>query len=143
MVQVTLAVLGAASLRQRLGEVPKSLQAEVRRELRPIAYEVRDEARSNASWSSRIPRSLSVRIRFGRRPAVNIEARRQVAPHARPFEGAGGRGSFRHPVFGNRRSWVSQRTRPFLLPALNARRSAIAVRMSRVVDRAVARHGLR
>jgi hypothetical protein len=48
----------------------------------------------------------------------------EKAAHARPFEGLsrGGRNVFRHRVFGTD-TWVSQQTRPFLVPAVNAARA--------------------
>jgi hypothetical protein len=46
------------------------------------------------------------------------------APHARPYEGITSRGStFRHPVFGHD-VWVEQETRPFLFPAVEAKKDA-------------------
>lgn len=143
MVQTSLTVVNLQDLQRAMREVPRELGKEVRRELRPIANEVKADAARNASWSRRIPRSLSVRIQFGRRPSVRIEARRQIAPHARPFEGAAGKPRFRHPVFGNRDRWVNQATRPYLLPAIRSRQTSVARRMRIAVERAVARHGLR
>lgn len=111
-----------AYLADRLGMVPAEQRKTVRKVLREAGQEVRDAARSNASWSSRIPGSLRVRVAFtGPRPGVYVSAAASAAPHARPFEGMTGRNPFRHPVFGNREAWVQQAARPFLVPALRAK----------------------
>lgn len=47
------------------------------------------------------------------------------APHARPYEGMTGRNPFRHPVFGDRSVWVAERTRPFLVPAVQETRPEV------------------
>jgi hypothetical protein len=78
------------------------------------------DARSRAgAWSSRIPAAITTRaITDTTRGRVGVELRvsAKAAPHARPFEGLGNGGTFRHPVFGRDR-WVSQKTRPFMAPA--------------------------
>ncbi len=79
---------------------------------------VAEEARKRAGFSSRIPGSITVKRRA---LAVKIQAGGDSAPDAAPFEHGGIPGDFRHPVFGNREVWVSQRARPFLTPALEAK----------------------
>ena len=81
------------------------------------------DARSRASWSSRIPGAISVRpLMSDVRGMVGVQLRVSSAdaPHARPYEGMGQGGSFRHPVYGNREVWVSQQTRPYAFPAVKA-----------------------
>jgi hypothetical protein len=93
--------------------------------LQAVGQPVLAQARRNAGWSSRIPSAISVRgiadesrVRFG--AALHISA--AVAPHARAYEGIGNqgaRGYFRHPVYGGD-TWVSQATRPYAWPAVQA-----------------------
>ncbi len=72
------------------------------------------EARLMSSWSSRIPGSVRV---AGAGTRVLVKAGGAKAPHAAAYEHHGQPGAFRHPVYGNRAVWVSQKARPFLLPA--------------------------
>jgi hypothetical protein len=79
------------------------------------------DAKSRASWSSRIPAAIKVSPMTGAGDRVGVQLRVSTAnaPHARPYEGMGQGGSFRHPVFGRDR-WVSQATRPYAWPAVKA-----------------------
>lgn len=81
---------------------------------------------ARASWSSRIPRAITTRTSFAR-GSVELRVRSGQAPHARPYEGIGTRGSFRHPVFhdGFDGPWVTQATRPFFFPSVDAHRDKI------------------
>lgn len=72
-------------------------------------------AKRNAAFSTRIPASIKVRRRG---LAVRVQAGGDKAPDAAPFEHGGLAGTFRHPVFGNRNVWVTQRAHPFLTPAV-------------------------
>jgi hypothetical protein len=78
------------------------------------------QAKANAAWSSRIPSAITMRTAYsGRRAGIFIRVDSARAPHARPYEGVAGNGTFRHPVYGSDR-WVSQATRPFAAPAIRA-----------------------
>lgn len=83
---------------------------------------VADEAKKNASWSTRIPPAVKVQASMGS-VAISVSGKR--APGARPLEHEGKPGKFRHPVFGNREVWVSQPARPFITPALAAKREEV------------------
>jgi hypothetical protein len=93
--------------------------------LQAVGQPVLAQARRNAGWSTRIPSAISVRgiadesrVRFGL--ALHISA--ATTPHARAYEGIsqqGARGYFRHPVYGGD-TWVSQVTRPYAWPAVQA-----------------------
>lgn len=75
-------------------------------------------ARSNASFSTRIPQSIRV---SATNKGVSIRAGGPRAPHAAAFEDIGGHGTFRHPTFGHREApgdWVEQRSHPFITPAV-------------------------
>ncbi len=88
----------------------------------------------------------------GRNPGVRIVARKAIAPHARVYEGlsAGRGGSFRHPVFQRRNLqtprrevWVTQRTRAFLLPAVQAGRERIVTELGDALTSSAAAAGWR
>lgn len=137
----------ADSFTAQLAQASRDLRAmstEVRREIRPALKEVAEPmvaaARSNASWSSRIPKAIRLAVI---KRGVEIRVSKARAPHARPYEGIGGNAQFRHPVFGNRDRWVPQKTRPFLDPAVKAHRNKIRPRLFEIVEEAAKRHGYR
>lgn len=93
-----------------------------------LAGPVLADAQSRASWSSRIPGAISVRaVTDTTRGRVGVQLRVSVAaaPHARAYEGLANSRSradfFRHPLFGDRDHWYSQKTRPYALPAVQAK----------------------
>jgi hypothetical protein len=118
----------------QLRDVPKELRPELRRNIIDAADVIAAAARSNASWSSRIPDAISTRVRFGTGSAVQIVVNSAKAPHARPFEGIGQRAdTFRHPVFG-RDIWVEQPQRPFLVPAVQQHEDAVVRGVQSAID---------
>lgn len=120
-----------------MGRVPDDLRKRLRPKLREAGKIVAADAKLRASWSTRIPRAISVRTSFTKtRPGVSVIVDRKKAPHGRPYEHGGGPGTFRHPVFGNREIWVSQRARPFLEPALEAKGNEAGRRITDAVDEA-------
>ena len=103
----------------QLRDVPKEARKELRRNILDATDVIVQTARSNASWSRRIPKAIRSRVLFGAQTSgVQIVVDSEKAPHARPYEGIGQRTlMFRHPVFGGD-DWVEEPTRPFLRPAL-------------------------
>jgi len=110
--------------------------------LQKAAKPIVDDAKRRAGmWSTRIPDAISLSVR---KNGVMIRVSGQKAPHARPYEGiVGNRKKFRHPVFGDRERWVEQRTRPFLIPAVNAHRREVTVEVARIIDHVLRLHGYR
>lgn len=113
-----------ASFATQLRDAPNILRPQLRKAVDKGTNLIVTDARRNAAWSKRIPGAIRSKTRFGARTAgafINVSS--ATAPHARPFEGIQqrGDGTFRHPVFG-RDVWVSEPTRPFLLPAVRGRR---------------------
>ncbi len=126
-----------------IGDVPSDLQRLLRLQLVKAAQPIAADARSRASWSTRIPRSIGIRTSFtGARPGLYIRARASIAPHARPFENLGDEGTFRHPVFGDRDRWVTQRARPFLFPAARAGAAGVEAAAGAAVDAALRANNL-
>ncbi|WFE45304.1 hypothetical protein [Verrucosispora sp. WMMD1129] len=125
-----------------LRQIPREVRRDLRPALKAVGEKVAQDARGRASWSRRIPRAIKVKVLFGQAKQgviITVDSRR--APHARPYEGITGRGSFRHPYFGNRDRWYAQRTRPFLEPAAQAKRAAVREEIVKVVEQAARRHG--
>lgn len=86
-------------------------------------------AQRNASWSSRIPKSIGVSVTARE---VKVRTRPAKAPHAGIMEFGG-----RHPVFGNRAVWVNQPARPFLGPAVEQHKGTITKLVAKETDKAM------
>ena len=121
---MTTGVLEFDSVKELVGVLGR-LGPEIRADLEPTMHDageiLADRARSNASYSSRIPGAVYVRTPLSSIAAVVVGVDAGAAPEARVLElgnaGVGGP-TFRHPVWGN--DWrVVQDTQPFLMPALN------------------------
>lgn len=131
-VQMTGLKAFTRDLRKANKALPKKLQAQMKQAGDVVA----DDARSRASWSSRIPGS----IRTGASAkGAYIKAGGAAAPHAAAYETAG---QFRHPVFG-RDTWVEEQGRPFMVPALEARESDIEAAAVAALDAFIADAGFR
>lgn len=126
---------------RKIGDgVGRNLGKEFKRAAGPVAQ----QARANASWSSRIPGAISVGVSSSRRfPGAQIKVSKDKAPHARLFEYPGRGGAFRHPVYGNREVWVDQRGRPFIRPAVRAKGGEFVKAADRAVDSAAKAAGFR
>jgi hypothetical protein len=115
-----------SELARTLGGVPVEMAAELRVELPLIGEKFMALSQANSSWSDRIPGAHYLQVGLGSTTGgVSVGVDQVAAPHARPYEGmssGGGRGFFRHPVYGNEDVWVSQDTRPFLAPAVEETR---------------------
>jgi hypothetical protein len=119
--QVNLDMAGVRPLVGELGAMSPAMRAALRAGFRLAGNLAARRAQANASWSRRIPGAIRVRPLTGARSAgVFLRVDSSRAPHARAYEGLGRRANrfFRHPVFGNREAWVSEATRPFMVPAV-------------------------
>jgi hypothetical protein len=128
-----------------LGRMPDDIRTGLRIGFRKAGQAVMADAKTNASWSSRIPAAMSLRTSTKAKSAgVFIRVDAKKAPHARPYEGFSNRGdSFRHPVFGHREVWVTQATRPFLYPAAVKGRDRVQAAAELAVRQAALRAGFR
>ena len=138
----TSAAAQVMQLRRDLLKVPPNVRRAMRPSLRKVGERVQRTAEANASWSSRIPAAHFLRVSFSaNRPGVFIKVDHNKAPHARPFEGIL-LWTFRHPVYGDRETWVSQRSRPYLVPALESNEGEAFVAIRSTVDEVLAKLGL-
>lgn len=142
MSQVVIGTVGTLRLAEALREVPSDVRGELQKEMRGVGAQVLGTARANASWSSRIPRALTLRTTFGRTAGVQIVARSAVAPHARVLEGITGNSTFRHPVFGDTDWWVTQATRPYLVDAVLGHRDEVVRAAEAAIEAAYQRSRL-
>lgn len=114
------------------------IDAELKAELRPAVLEAADliaeQAKGNASFSTKIPSQISAGANFSASGGgAEVRVKAGVYPHeaeARVLEGDGSVGEFRHPVYDHG-GWAPQDTRPFLEPAVQAEHAA-AVEIIRV-----------
>lgn len=120
---------GVRSLAARFGRMPEDLRRELRPALRAAATPILSDMKARAGYSTRIPGAIRMTVSFdSRRGGIRFRVNADRAPHARVLERGnhGGRAeTFRHPVFGDTDRWVSQPTRPFFFPALQAGRPAV------------------
>lgn len=142
----TFATVIAADMRR----LDPATRKAVRPKLRLIGEQLRSAAAANASWSTRIPGAMSIEVSFrANREGIRLRVDQAKAPHARPYEGMTSGGSFRHPVFGTgdrqgfwtKDTFVSQATRPFMLPAAVAVQPAASQLILAAIDEASAEIG--
>ncbi len=108
-----------AQLVRDLRKLPKEMKRQLRKDIRKAAQPALRKAKSNASFSTRIPAATRTVTSFSsRNPGVRLETNARRAPHAKALENQGREGYFRHPVFGNRGNWANQRAQPYLWPAV-------------------------
>lgn len=141
---VTLERTGNAIRRliRQHGRFPEELRKELRPRMREAGQPILTDARRRSSWSTRIPRSLRLATSFTKKQAgVSIVASQRIAPHARPLEGIRGDREFRHPVFGDRETWVAQSTRPFLVPAADLHSRGVVAAVNKAVEAAAEKAG--
>jgi hypothetical protein len=93
------------------------LALEMKNDIRAIGEVVAADARERASFSKRIPASVKVRVAS---TTVSVVAGGKNAPDAEVFENKGKEGNFRHPLFGDKTHWYTQKAHPFLRPAVVA-----------------------
>jgi len=116
-----------ANLVADLGQLTPEMRKAMRAQMLRAGKGALTDAKSKASWSSRIPGAISLGVRTNaNNVGVFLRVNADKAPHARPFEGiTDRRATFRHPVFGDREVWVEQTTRPFLAPAVQDAKPAV------------------
>lgn len=129
-----------SALATAFGRVPAEVAAALRPALLQAAQLVADQAKENASYSTRIPAAISVSSRVSTNGGALVRVDSAQAPEARVLElgNAGSRNAatFRHPVFGTD-TWVIQDTQPFLFPAVKQKKDeAVALIREAVISAA-------
>lgn len=127
-----------------LKNVEGNLRVELRKGMTAVAKPIVAAVQREASWSTRIPGATKAKVSFAAKSAgVAITVNSKTAPEARPLENSGNSGSFRHPVFGDTTSWVSQPAQPFFWAGVKAADTAIDKAMLAVMDAVAAKAGFR
>ena len=126
---------------RRLG--PAVVQ-ELNKGLRMYAEDLAQQAKQRARGMPRVgpgPDRLwnSIRVK-GATGSIRVVGGGSGAPEFAPIDNGGRPGSFRHPVFGNRAVWVSQRAYPILEPSADELRAADKIALD-AIDRALRRTG--
>lgn len=120
---VTLTVTSSdlSKLYADLKGVEGNLRVELRHGVVAGMKPMQAAVKSAASFSTRIPGSIKTKTSFSARKAsVAIFADPNIAPEAAPINNKGKGGTFRHPVYGNRDVWVSEKARPFFTEPIRA-----------------------
>jgi hypothetical protein len=122
----------------RLRDVAPTARVALSRNIRKAADELTGEIKRRSAWSSRIPRAVYLKTRYGARSSgVRIGINARLAPHARPLEFPNRGGMVRHPVFGNRENWVETSGRPFFFRAVKAKQDAVLGKVESAIDEAI------
>lgn len=133
---ITVNTSQVTALRGRMAAAGSSMPADIGTGLRAAGQIVATAAKGLASWSSRIPATITVQPGQNE---VTVWAGGSSAPHAAPYEGIAGNATFRHPAYGNRNVWVTQETRPYLVPGLNNSSDQIVAEIGKALDHVIAR----
>lgn len=136
-------VTGLAQLTRDVNRIGNTaLKTEMRAGLRKAGNVVATAAKSNASWSKRIPGSIRVGVTAR---GVSVHAGGQKAPHAVVFEGRVDGGNRRHPVYaqGERGgwTWAEQQAKPFMRSALNDNVDRVAEVVADTLEKAFTDNG--
>lgn len=129
---------GLTQLAKDLSTITPKVLQEMVGSLKIAAELVAESARTEASWSTRIP--ATIRVAGASPRSITVKAGGADAPHAYTFEAPDGK-PVRHPVFGNRAVWVEQTPRPFLRPALDAHMEELSEIVVMAIERALLRSG--
>lgn len=115
-----------------------ALQKQFSKELRGLTAKSVAEARSLASWSTKIPPSI--------KPMVGVrQAGIRVAAKPSPLGVLNERksGKWRHPVFGNKNVWRDQTAKPSVRPVVEKNRLEFKIAAEKAARAALDEAGLR
>ncbi len=134
------ASLQLSALAQDLYRMGPEIRKQLKQNLLQIGAPLLADARRRAGFSSRIPAAITVKpVASDTAGTVGLVLRVSVGegtPHARPYEGGGNGGTFKHPLFGDREVWVTQASRPYAWPSVMAHRDDAERAAARAVEMA-------
>lgn len=133
MAQVSIRIEGLPEFLRGLKQYAPEVRKLFLKRARSIAAAIADDARGRASWSRRIPGAIGPVVQAGR---IGVRVNKKRAPHGPLYElgSKGNTGIVRHPLFGNRKFWYSEPARPFLAPAVEAKRDEMVRQMLDAVE---------
>ncbi len=118
--------------------MPLDMRRQLRKDITKVGKPVLKQIKSNAAWSTRIPRATRMAVKYGSKTSgVTIRTSGRRAPHAAPYENEGEEGIFRHPRWGHKGpgDWIPQQARPFFYRAGFEAYPQIEAALREVVDR--------
>ena len=127
-----------------LGAISADLKRELRPAIREGAQPMLQGIKRNASWSSRIPKATKLSTSFSGRgagPGVSISTDAAKAPHARVYENDGNPGTFKAPLWGNRKHWYTHAARPFFAPGVRKYGPDVVEAIDKRITTITTRHG--
>jgi hypothetical protein len=119
-------------LQTKLKLADPALQRQFNKQMRVLSREVVAEARTAASWSTKIPPAITANAGI-KGAGVRVSAKTPIA-----VLNERRKGRWRHPVFGNKKVWVEQKARPSVRPTVEANRLRL-----RILAEKAAREALR
>jgi len=132
-------------------ELEKQLRSTIRKAMDPMKRAVQANARAIPAKGPRhtglrraIARAATVKVAPSGTAAVTLEISRSKMPAGKGSLPAlmEGRGTWRHPVFGNRHAWATQRPHPFFWRGVEPRikdvRQAVIEAVEAVIDKYLA-----
>lgn len=128
-----LAKLAADLKRAGRTDLTKELRKVVKDAARPIAAEVKA-----TTPSRQIAKSVTIEARLGKNPRVRVKAdRKKMPPGKESLPALFERPKFRHPVFGDRETWVTQQGGPAFGPVARRRKAAVQAQILAAVDKVI------
>lgn len=121
-------VVNYRTLQRELKVADVAVQKNLNKSLKVMAPEVAAVARADASWSQKIPPQI---VPMATTTGAGIRVKRKPNPLAVLNERPGG---FRHPLFGNRDHWYTQKTKPAVRPAVVAAKPKFVEAANLAVD---------
>ena len=130
MAVIGIYATGIRELRRALREFTPEVKRSFDRRLRDIAKNAAQDAKDRASWSQKIPPGITAGV-TNRGPYIRYRAAAPTIGRLNEL-----RTTWRHPLFGNREHWYTQRGRKFLQPAAEAKGDVIQEEMEAAIEQA-------
>lgn len=116
------------SFAARTRKAQPTIYKKLRSEIKDAGEIVRVAAVAKASYSKKIPPGIKSRATGN---SVTVTAKGPAIVTL--MEGSGDGGSWRHPLFGNRKDWYSEARRPYLHPALRENEDRVRVKIGQAM----------
>lgn len=131
----------ARHMKKRIKDAAGPVAEHARAAARRLPDRSQAERRAGGSLRRQMAQAVEVR-QTAKGVRIFVNAKRMPAD-ARAMAHAFEKGSIRHPVFGNRQVWVSQRTGgPWFAPAIRARHPEFVRAVSQIIDDVKSETGL-
>ena len=136
-VSIEVATIELTNLADKLRAAALRIEPDAGKAIEVVATTVAAKAKTNAAWSSTIPETIKVEPGPTNNgiPSVSVVARGTLS-YLFELGHAAKRGGllWRHPLYGNRKYWYDEKTRPYLRPALEDTLAAALKQLDITVD---------